>query len=262
MTTTVTSADGTRIACDMTGAGPPVILVGGMFCTRATHRELADRLAEAGLCAVTIDRRGRGDSGDTPPYAVPREIEDLGAVIDAVGGEAALYGHSSGAGLVLEAAAAGLAVTRLIAHEPPYGDDDDDSRAASRQLSASVAAALAEDRRGDAIRLFLEPMGTPPEVLDAMASDPAMLAVAPTMPYDFAVMGDDERGGAVPAAMLGSISAPTLLLAGGASPPFFLEAATRVAELVPGASLEVLEGHDHGAPADAVAPVVARFVAG
>jgi pimeloyl-ACP methyl ester carboxylesterase len=253
-----TSADGTRIAYERLGSGPPVVLVSGMFCTRDSTRDLA--IALSARCDVLhYDRRGRGESGDTPPYAVERELDDLAAVLAATGGAASVYGHSSGAGLALRAAAAGLPIDRLVLHEPPYGDADGADGA--RHLAAAVRTALAEDRRADAIGLFLAEMGLPADVLAGMQQDPAMLAVAPTMTNDFEVMGDFE-GGTIPEGLAGQVDRPTLVVAGTASPPFFVETAERLAELVPGARLALLEGHDHGAPAEVVGPVVADFVAG
>jgi pimeloyl-ACP methyl ester carboxylesterase len=212
---------------------------------------------------VNYDRRGRGDSGDTSPYATDREVDDLAALVAEVGGEAAVYGHSSGAALAVLAAAAGVPVTRLVLHEPPYSGDDEASTSEARALADAVRTALAEDRRGDAIGLFLADMGLPDEALAAMCTDPAMLAVAPTMAYDFAVMGDvDGRTSAVPADLVRSIDAPTMVLIGSASPPFFREAGDRLLDLLPDGRLEVLDGQDHGAGADVVAPVVADFTVG
>jgi pimeloyl-ACP methyl ester carboxylesterase len=258
MASFVTSADGTRIAYDRLGAGPAVVVVSGMFCDRGTTQELAERLA-ADFTVVNYDRRGRGDSGDTAPYAVEREVDDLAALITEVGGAAAVYGHSSGAGLALRAAASGVPITRLVLHEPPYGPDDDASRRGARELAENVATALAEDRRGDAIKLFMADSGMPPEMVDGMSADPNMQAIAPTMPYDFAVMGDITDGGVIPDDLVRAVSAPTLVVAGGTSPDFFRDTAVRIADALANAEYTVLEGHDHGAPAAVVAPVVAEF---
>lgn len=260
----VPSADGTRIAHEVLGAGPPVVLVAGIFCTRHTLRPLADALADDVRVAV-YDRRGRGDSGGAGPVrvdAVTAEVEDLAAVIGALGGEAAVYGHSSGAGVALRAAAAGVPITRLVLHEPPYGGDDDESTADVRRMSAEIVAALDDGRPGDAIVRFMADTGMPEEVLAGMAADPAMLAVAPTMPYDLMVMGDHDRGGAIPEDLVRSVTVPTLVVAGGASPEFFRVTADRLTALLPNAELAVLEGQDHGAPAAAVAPVVGPFLTG
>lgn len=266
----VTSDDGTRIAYDHLGEGPPVVVVGGIFCDRERLADLAATLADqlAGRASVVnYDRRGRGDSADTPPYAVEREIDDLAAVAGATGGGGGggvlgVYGHSSGAGLALRAAAAGLPMGRLVLHEPPYGGDDEESRAQARQLAEEVRAAIAGARRGDAIRAFMADAGPSDDILDAMADDPKMLALAPTMPYDLAVMGDGDQGGVIPVDLVRAIEVPTLVVAGGASPDFFRDTARRLVELLPDGHPAELPDHGHDAPAAVVAPVVARFLAG
>ncbi|MPY95286.1 MAG: alpha/beta fold hydrolase [Acidimicrobiia bacterium] len=260
MTSYVTSVDGTQIAFDSFGHGPPVVVVSGMFCDRQTTQDLAELLAQR-FTVVNYDRRGRGGSGDTLPYAVDREVEDLAALIVEAGGTAAVYGHSSGAGLALNAAAGGVPITRLVLHEPPYGPDDEDSKESARELAENVRAALAEDRRADAVKLFLVDSGMPPDIVDGLSTDPAMHAVAPTMSYDFEVMGDVSHGGTIPEDLVRAITVPTLVMAGGASPEFFRDTAARVAAILSTGRYQVLEGQDHGAPADVVAPVVADFLA-
>lgn len=259
MVATVTSADGTRLAYERLGAGPPVVLLGGMFCDRSTTQPLAELLADR-FTVLNPDRRGRGDTVGVEPYAVAREVDDVAALVAAAGGSASVYGHSSGAGLALEAAAAGVPIDRLVLHEPPYGADDDASRASARRLAADIEAALAEDRRGDAIACFLADSGLPPEAVESMRDDPAMQRVAPSMLNDLAVMGDGDRGGSIPVDRVRSIRIPTLVIAGGASPDFFRDTATRLQALLPDGALAVLDGHDHAAPADVVAPVVAAFL--
>lgn len=254
------SRDGTRIAFERLGDGPPVVLTAGILCDRRTTQPLARQLAER-FTVVSHDRRGRGDSGDTAPYAVAREIEDLHAVISETGPAASVYGHSSGAGLALEAAAAGLPITRLVLHEPPYGPDDEESRRGARDLAESVVAAAREDRRADAITLFLADSGLPEEVVEAWSRDPRMQSLVPTMPYDHEVMGDLDRGGTIPEDRVRAVQVPTLVVAGGASPSFFHDTAARIAGLLPHGRSIVLDGHDHGAPAEVVAPVVGEFLA-
>jgi pimeloyl-ACP methyl ester carboxylesterase len=146
-----------------------------------------------------------------------------------------------------------------VLHEPPYGGDDEESQRAAGDLAESVRVAIAEDRRADAITAFLTASGMPPEMATGAAADPRMLAVAPTMPYDFEIMGDSQ-GGTVPVELVRAIGAPTLVIAGGASPEFFRDTATRIAELLPNGNLTVLEGQDHGARAEVVAPVVEAFL--
>ncbi|HEX2047646.1 MAG TPA: alpha/beta hydrolase [Acidimicrobiales bacterium] len=260
MSNYVTSRDGTKIAFDRLGEGPPLVLVSGLFCHRPMTQPLAEALA-ADFTVVHYDRRGRGESGDTAPYAVEREVEDLAALIEEVGGAAAVYGHSSGAGLALEAAARSVAITALVLHEPPYGPDDDEEKERARRLAEDIRTAVSEDRWADAVRLFLAASGVSAEMAEQAAADPGMQAVAHTMPYDFAVMGGRSRGGTIPEDLVRGVDVPTLVLAGTASPDFFRDTAVRLSGLLPNASYTVLEGQDHGAPADVVAPVVAEFVA-
>jgi pimeloyl-ACP methyl ester carboxylesterase len=259
MTEFVTSADGTRIAYERDGEGAPVIVIGGIFCDRQRTADLAGHLAEW-FSVINYDRRGRGESGDTWPYAVEREIDDLAALIDAAGGTAMVYGHSSGAGLALNAAAAGLPITRLVLHEPPYGPDDEMSRSSARALAERVRAAIEADCEGDAIAHFFEALGLDREIVAALRTNPAMLAVARTMPYDFEVMGD-FTGGILPQDLVRAVRIPTLVLAGGASPDFFRRTAERIVSLLPDGARALLDGHDHDAPGEVVAPVVARFFA-
>lgn len=258
MTDYVTSLDGTRIAYDRFGSGPAIVLISGIFCDRQTTRALAEELA-AGFSVINYDRRGRGQSGNAPAYAVEREVEDLAALINAAGGSAAVYGHSSGAGLALHAAARDLPITRLVVHEPPYSADDEESTGAARDLAKRVFSALDAGRNAEAIGHFFEAMGMPPEMVDAMSNDPDRLAIAPTMRNDFAVMGDLD-GGAVPETLVRSIDIPTLVLAGDASPDFFVDVAKRIATMLPDGTLHIMAGQDHGAPADVVGPVIADFV--
>lgn len=254
----VTSRDGTRIAFDRLGQGPTLIVVGGLFCEREKMHPLAEAFA-ARFGVINYDRRGRGESSDSDAYAVGREIEDLGALIEEAGGSALVYGHSSGAGLALEAASSGLPIDALILHEPPYGGDDIESQDSARQLAEQVRTAVERGDGEGAISTFFEAMGLPDEMVRDFAADPNMRAVAHTMPYDFEVMGE-FTGGGIPAARAQSINCPTLVLAGGASPDFFKETAERLASLIPGARLETIEGQGHEAPPEAVAPHVLSWL--
>jgi pimeloyl-ACP methyl ester carboxylesterase len=256
----VASRDGTRIAFDRLGDGEPIVLVAGALQGRATYRPLAEELARQ-LTVFNYDRRGRGDSGDSAPYAVEREVEDLAAVIAAAGGTATVYGHSSGAALVLHAAARGLAAGGIVLHEPPFGSGGEAELRAEQEEAERISALLADDRRGDAIRLFLGSMGMPPEVVDHLSQDPAMLANAPTILYDpFEVMSAESRGGKTPAEQAAGVTAPTLVLAGAASPEWMIDAARQVADALPRGRLGVLEGQDHVVPPELLAPVLAEFV--
>lgn len=253
-TRTVQSSDATTIAYERTGAGPPLILVGGTFNTRHSMSGLALLLAPH-FTVYAYDRRGRGDSGDTPPYAVQREIEDLHALIAAAGGSALVYGHSSGAALALEAAARGLPIAKLAVYEPPYILDEDGDELAG-DYAVRVQAAVDAGHPDQAADIFLEDL--PADVLEAIKQSPAwpgMVAVAHTLPYDIAVVGDD----AVPVERLATITVPTLAIDGGASPAWARNALAAVAEAVPRAQRITIDGQDHGVADDAVAPVLIDF---
>jgi pimeloyl-ACP methyl ester carboxylesterase len=257
MTNFVKSADGTQIAYDRLGSGPLVALASGMFGHRPAFEEEAKQLATR-FTVLNYDRRGRGESGD-PPYAREREVEDLAALIEAEGGSAMVYGRSSGAGLALNAAASGLPITRLVLFEPPYGPGDEDSKQAARELAENVGAAIAQDRRADAIAMFLPATGLSREMAEELSQDPTMQAMAPTMMYDFEVMGYTDRGAAIPEEAVRSVDIPTLLLAADASPSFLRDTASQIVRLLPAGELTVLQGADHGAPAEVVGPVVTEF---
>ena len=201
---TVTSADGTTIAFDQLGAGTPLVLVAGASCDRAVDAAIAEALAEH-FTVLNYDRRGRGDSTDTLPYAVDREIEDLEVLIAAAGGSATLVGLSSGGALAAHAAASGLPVSHLVMWETPFRLDAE-GQLASKEYTATLTDLLAEDRRGDALALFMGMVGLPAEMIDGMRQSPYWPIgerMAPTLAYDAAVMGD----GAVPD-RLGQIACP------------------------------------------------------
>ncbi len=254
---TVTSADGTVIAFDQLGAGTPLVLVAGASCDRAVGAEVAAALA-AHFTVLNYDRRGRGDSTDTPPYAIDREIEDLEVLISAAGGSAAVLGISSGGALAAHAAASGLPVTRLVMWEPPFRLDPD-GQLASKEYVAQLTELLAEGRRGDALALFMSLVGLSPEMIDGMRRSPYWAVgerIAPTLAYDAAVLGD----GAVPD-RFAQIDCPALVLAGGGSPDWFRESARAAAAAISGASYDVLPGQTHDVAADVLASAVHAFVA-
>jgi pimeloyl-ACP methyl ester carboxylesterase len=259
----VSSADGTAIAYDRFGDGSPVIIVGGLLCDRAKTRPIATELASR-FTVINYDRRGRGESGDTPPYAVEREVEDLAALLAAVGGNAAIYAHSSGAGLALHAAARGLSVTRLVVHEPPYARDVEEERRSAREFAETLLPILAEGRRGDAVALVATTiMGMPAEMVDQARTEPwwaEMEAMAPTIAYDSAVMGD-RHGGTIPFELVAAVTVPTLVLAGGASPPEMIEVAQAVAAALPNGRCRVLADQEHVVPPEILVPVLTGFFA-
>ncbi|MCR6484845.1 alpha/beta hydrolase [Amycolatopsis sp. OK19-0408] len=237
----VTSADGTSLFFEQRGSGAPVILVGGAFNDRTTTVGLAEVLA-GDFTAVNYDRRGRGDSGDSAEYAVEREIEDLAALIAHAGGSASVFGHSSGAILALEAAAAGLPIEKLVAYEPPYATPEEDRPDVLEKVRSQLAAG---DRDG-AVATFLVLAGTPEAMLDGIKASPAwggLTALAHTLPYDLTICGP---GGRPRLDHLARITAPTLVIGGGASPEPLKAGARVAAEAIAGARHEVLKGQDHG----------------
>lgn len=254
----VTSRDGATIAYDKTGHGPLVVIVSFALAYREYFGEgaLAERLSDA-FTVITYDRRGRGESTDTSPYTVEREIEDIEALIDASGGSACLYGASSGGALALRAAAGlGPKVAALAVYEPPYGLTDDDRREFA-QYTREIDALLAAGEPGDAVARFLSDM-LPPDVIEQMRRSPeweTVEQVAPTLAYDNAVLGD----GNVPSDLTRAVAAPTLVLDGGASVPFLREAAKVLAEAMPRATHRTLEGQTHLPSPERVAPVLASF---
>jgi pimeloyl-ACP methyl ester carboxylesterase len=259
---TVRSSDGTTIAFDQWGEGSPLIYVGGALNDRSAGAPLAALLAQR-FTVLSYDRRGRGASGDTPPYAVEREVEDLEALIVEAGGSAFVYGMSSGGALALQAAARGLAITKLAIYEPPFAADDNQRRRA-REYATRLTELLSAGRRGDAVELFMTMVGMPAEMIAQMRGAPmwpALEALAPSLAYDSAVMGD-SGGGSLPTERLAAVAAPTLVLDGGASPAWMREVARLVANTLPGGQHRRLEGQTHDVAPEALAPVLEEFFAG
>jgi pimeloyl-ACP methyl ester carboxylesterase len=253
-----TSADGTTIAFDRSGNGPALILVYGALSDRSTGTPLAELLAPT-FMVYQYDRRGRGSSGDTPPYAPEREIEDLGAIIAEAGGSASVFSHSSGAVLAMEAAARQLPITRLAIYEPPYIVEGDRSGPAP-DLGGRVRDLVSSGRRGEAVKIFLtEAVGMPPGAVAQVESSPGwpgMEAVAHTIPYEFDLVGN---GNGMPTERLATIRVPTLALDGGASPDWARHAVREVATVIPGARHITLEGQTHGVDVTVLAPVLEEF---
>lgn len=251
---TTQSADGTSIAYQSSGSGPAVVLVGGALNNRHSAAPLA-ALLEPRFTVYAYDRRGRGESSDTPPWSMAREVEDLRAVIDAAGGSACVYGHSSGAILALESAAGGAPVTRLAVYEPPYLTQDKSNEAQAR-LPERLDRALEEGDRAKAVELFIRYTGGNfDEGIKAMPWWPALLELAHTLPYDVAITGD----GAVPVERLRTINVPTLGLYGGSSPAWAAAAVAAVTAAIPGAASEAVAGQDHAVAPDLLAPLLISF---
>jgi pimeloyl-ACP methyl ester carboxylesterase len=273
---TAISQDGTAIAYDQVGAGAPVILVGGALDTRAHPRftGLAALLAPQ-FTVITYDRRGRGDSGDTPPYATEREVEDLAALFAAAGGSASLFGMSSGGILAIEAAARGLAVTKLAVYEPPFIVDDNDRQATS-QIAAQLTERLAKGDRGGAVSFWLG-MSTPPDALAAMRAEPAWAsfeALAHTLAYDLTIVRDALSADPLPAAATArpasataarwaAATMPALALDGAESPWWVGDHAVgTLTETLPNARRRTLARQGGDVDPAALAPVLIEFFAG
>jgi len=254
----VTSKDGTTIAFDRMGDGPPAILVSGGSTDRSANAPLAALLASH-FTVFNYDRRGRGPSGDTPPYAVEREVEDIDAVIAAVGGSANLYGTSSGAALALEAAASGLPISKLALWEPPFILDEN-ARPPTDQVE-QYGRMIAEGRRGDAVEYFMtKVVGMPADFVAGARSAPwwsATEALAHTLAYDATVMGDYS----LPTERAASVAVPTIVLAGGADFAFMLETARALADALPNGQVRTLDGQGHDVDPSVLAPALKEFFA-
>ena len=254
----ITSPDGTTIAYDHAGSGPALILVDGAMCYRAAGpmRPLAALLRDS-FTVYTYDRRGRGDSSDTAPYAVAREVEDLRALIAQAGGEAYVYAISSGAALALATAAAGPGIAKLALYEPPFMAEAGDG-AGIKEYTERLHELLDAGRRGDAVALFMTTVGIPAQAVAGMRTQPGWATVetiAPTLAYDDEVLGD----GTVPRDLAATIAVPALVLGGGASPQSLQRAAKATADALPTAGHRVLDGQTHDVAPDALAPVLVEF---
>jgi pimeloyl-ACP methyl ester carboxylesterase len=260
---TVTSLDGTAIAFDQYGEGPALILVGGALSTKSAVPKLAGLLAPH-FTVLGYDRRGRGDSGDTPPYAVEREVEDIAALIEIAGGRALIYGHSSGAALAMQAAARGLAIDKLAVYEAPFIVD-----AGRRALPGDYVTHLGElaaaARRREALDYFFTVALEMPEATLAQMHDdpswPALEAIAHTLAYDGAILQGRMSGAPLVTAEFTAIKMPTLVLAGALSPGWQRSSVRALSAALPDARLITLDGQAHGAAPEVLAPVLLDFFA-
>ncbi len=259
--TTLSSPDGTTIAYDQQGEGPALILVDGALTVHSSGSgsDLAKLLAPH-FTVYGFDRRGRGRSGNTLPYALDREIDDIEALVDRAGGSAFLYGHSSGGPLAMRAAIRlGGKVSKIAMYEPPYNDDPGAQESWSQYLR-QLRQALAEGRPGDAVALFMRFVGMPAEQIDGMRRAPfwpGMEAVAPTLAYDHAaILGEPWS---VPTGLAARVSVPALVMAGDASLPFMPGAARALSQAIALGQLRMLRGQTHEVNPDALAPVLVEF---
>ncbi len=255
----VISKDGTPIAFDQSGEGPPIILVVGAFNDSSTGAPLAAQLSEH-FTVFNYDRRGRGASEDSTLYAIEREIEDLAALLDEAGGSSSVFGYSSGAVLTLKAAASGLAMSRLALYEPPFLVDDGTPQRA-QDISVRLTELISSGRRGDAVELYqTEMVGIPAEIVAQLRQAPfrpALENIAHTLIYEATILGNMS----VLTEQLPSITVPTLVISGGNSQARMRSAAQTLADALPNAQHRSLEGQTHDIVPAVLAPVLEEFFA-
>src|SRR5438105_4502145 len=254
----VASRDGTRIADETLGQGVPLVIVWGALGVRSSPfaKAMRDELAKD-FTVFDYDRRGRGESGDTKPYAVVREVEDLRAVVGAAGGQPYVWATSSGAALALEAAASGVPMKMLAAHEPPYVGGDPQG-APDPDYEQKMNELVREGKRDEAVKYFMRTVGVPGVFVFVMRFMPFWkdaLAAAHTLPYDAAVL----NGFAFPEARLREIRVPTVVLVGGSTTPALRRAADRTAAAIPGATERVIPKQNHGIKPAALHPVLVEL---
>jgi len=259
---TVTSKDGTVIAYSQVGQGPVLILVDGALCYRqfGPSQDLAAKLAPH-FTVTTYDRRGRGESGDTQPYAVEREVEDLAALLEVVGGTAYIAGQSSGAGLAIEAANQLPGITKLALYEAPFVVDDT-GKPITQAFLADLKAAVEQNQRSKAVKLFMKQVGTPGFMLAIFPLFPMwskLTAVAHTLPYDISTIIAYGSGKPLPDTLGSSIKAPILVMDGGKSPTWMRHSMQALAQTLPNANYRTLAGQNHMVKAEALVPALVKF---
>ena len=262
--TTTTSKDGTRIAFDRAGHGPVVIFVDGALCYRASGPSApVAALLKEHFTVISYDRRGRGDSGNTLPYAVEREVEDIAALMQEAGGRAMLCGVSSGAALSLEAASRLPGVTKMALYEAPFIVDDTRAPLPS-DFRSRLEQAVAENRRGDAVKMFLGLAGVPVFGITIMRLMPVwkkLAAVAHTLPYDITIVEPNQQGRPLQSTRWSGATMPALAIDGGKSPAWMRNGMKALAASLPDATYRTLPGQTHMVNAKVVVPVLEEFFA-
>lgn len=259
----VTSQDGTRIAYETLGSGPALILVDGALCYRASgpSRPLAEQLKQH-FTVYIYDRRGRGESGDTAPYSVEREVEDLQAIVSAAGGSAFVYGISSGGALALEAANSTSGITRLFIYEVPFVVDK--SRTMAPGYADKMQRLIRSGRNGAALKHFMGTgVGLPKVMLFIMQFMPMwknLKAIAPTLAYDTALTAPFQQSQPLNGSRWSAIVAPAMIVGGTKSDSWMRNAQKAIADVLPNASHAELEGQNHMVKAEAIAPMIIEFM--
>jgi pimeloyl-ACP methyl ester carboxylesterase len=258
---TALSKDGTRIAYDKKGQGPALILVAGAFQDRMAMGAYAGPLSEH-FTVYNYDRRGRGESGDTQPYVVEREIEDINALIHEAGGSAFVFGGSSGGVLTLDAAAHGSNIKRLAVYEPPFVVDDSRDPV-PEDIVDQLKDLIASGRRGDAAEMFMTKGSLmPADMVAGMRTQPfwpSVEAVAQTLVYDATIMDGMMRGNSLPVDRWNAVTLPTLVIYGSLGPAWSRNSAEALIELLPHAERRALEGQFHDLTPDVLTPVLEKF---
>ena len=256
---TAISRDGTKIAFERRGAGPSLILIGGALTDRGSQRAYAEQL-QAAFTVYTYDRRGRGDSGNTSPYTAEREVEDLAAVLQATGGPAHVFGHSSGSFIGLLAAASGVPILRLATYEPPFAADEAGD-VQNSQIMNKLEGFIGAGKPEEALAYFFGTTGMPPAVIEQQRQAPhwpALVAKAPTLIYDYKLK--TARGDAlVPGDQLSRIAIPVQAMAGGASPDWMRNVSKQVAGAVQHGTYVEVPGQGHMVPPQVLAPLLREF---
>jgi pimeloyl-ACP methyl ester carboxylesterase len=255
------SKDGTKIGYDKTGQGPALLIVAGAFQDRIAMSAYAEPLSKH-FTVYNYDRRGRGESGDTQPYTVEREIEDIDALIQEAGGSAFVFGGSSGGVLTLDAAAHGSNITELAVYEPPFVVDDSRDPV-PENIVEQLKDMIASNRRGDAAETFMTKGSLmPAEVVAGMRTQPfwpSVEAVAHTLVYDAMIMNGTMQGDPLPADRWAAVTIPTLVIYGEAGPAWSRNAAEMLIKLLPHAKRQALEGQFHDLSPDMLTTVLEKF---
>jgi pimeloyl-ACP methyl ester carboxylesterase len=257
----VTSKDGTRIAYERSGKGPALILVDGAMCYRDSGpmRPLAELLPN--FTVYIYDRRGRGESGNTLPYAVEREIEDIAALLNEAGGTAFVYGISSGAALALDAANQLQGIKKLAVYEAPFIVDNTLAPRPAN-LADQMKNLAASGKRGAAVRLFMKTVGMPAFLVQLMRFMPGwskLVAIAHTLEYDMRVLGDTGSGKPLPASRWSNVTMPTLVMEGGKSPEYMRNSQKAIYQVLANAQHRTLEGQTHMLKPEALVPSLLEF---
>jgi len=260
----VISKDGTRIGFDRQGQGPPLLLVDGAMCYRDSGpmKPLAALMAPH-FTVFTYDRRGRGESGDTQPWSLDREVEDIAALVREAGEPVYVYGISSGAVRALEAADRGVPIRKLALYEAPLMVDD--SRPPlGEDFLPRMKQLIAQNRRGDAVKMFMKAVGVPAVGIFVMRLMPVwkkLTAIGHTLPYDLGFTGPYQQGRPLPQGVWAGATMPALVMDGGKSPAWMRNAQAAIARVLPRATARTLPGQNHMVGAKAIAPALIEFFA-